>query len=56
MDAMWMETCNEKTMSSFLLPCYHLLANAPLIYDYNFSHIGFEIISYDYHQLCSGLE
>ncbi len=37
---------------------YHVIiyySNAPLIYDYNFFHIGFEVISYDYNQLCSCL-
>jgi hypothetical protein len=30
-------------------------STTPLIYNYNFFHIGFEIISYDYNQLCSHL-
>jgi hypothetical protein len=31
-------------------------SNAPLIYNYNFFHIGFENIFYDYNQLCNCLE
>jgi hypothetical protein len=42
-------------MSSFLLPCHHLLVKCTIIYDYNFFHIGFEVISYDYNQLCNRL-
>ncbi len=56
MDVIWMKTCNEKKMSPSY---YHIIIyywNAPSIYDYNFFHIGFEIIFYDYSQLCSCLE
>ncbi len=40
------------------LSYYHMIiyqSNAPLLYDYNFFHIRFEVISYDYSQLCSCL-
>jgi len=37
MDAIWMKTCNEKKMSSFILPCYNLLVKCTInIYDYKF--------------------
>ncbi len=36
--------------------CPITTSNAPLIYEYNFFHIAFEIISYDYSQLCNHLK
>lgn len=40
-------------------PYYHIIiysSNASIIYDHNFFHVRFEIISYDHSQLCSRLE
>jgi hypothetical protein len=49
MDAIWMKTCNEKITSSFLLSFHCLLIKCPTnLYDYNFLHLGFEVISYYY--------
>ncbi len=51
-----MKTCNEKMMSFFLLPHHHLRTKCTTnIYDYNFFHIGFEVIFYEYNQLPSNL-
>jgi hypothetical protein len=41
MDVIWMESYNEKDV---ILPI--TMSNAPLIYDYNLFHIGFEIYYY----------
>jgi hypothetical protein len=51
MHAIRMKTYNEKTTSSFVLPHHRLLVKCTLIYDYNFLHVGFEIISYYYNAL-----
>jgi hypothetical protein len=51
-----MKISNEKMMSSFLLSHHHLLVKCTTNVYYNFFHIGFEIIFYDYTQLCSHLK
>jgi hypothetical protein len=38
------------------IPITMSLFTAPLIYNYNSFHIGFEVISYDYNKLCSHLK
>jgi hypothetical protein len=57
MNTIWMKICNEKIMLSFL-PSHHdvLVKCTTNLCDYNFFHIGFEVISYDYNQLCRCLE
>ncbi len=51
-DVIWM-----KKNFIFLLLCIIIdWSNATLIYDYNFFHIRFEIISYIYSQLCNCLK
>jgi len=57
MNAIWMKTCNEIFLLSFLLSHHDLLVKYTTnLCDYNFFHIMFEVISYDYNQLCSCLE
>jgi hypothetical protein len=56
-DAIWMKTHNEKMMSSFLLPHHCLLVKyISNIWLQLLFHIGYEVISYDYNELCSCLE
>jgi hypothetical protein len=47
-----MKNCNEKTLSSFLLACHHLLVTNIRPY---FFHTRFEIIFYNYNQLYNHL-
>ncbi len=52
-----MKTCNAKTMLSFLLSHHDVLVKCTItLCDYNFFHVWFEVISYDYNQLWSCLE
>ncbi len=52
-----MKTYNEKTILSFLPSHNDVLVKCTTnLCDYNFFHIGFEVISYDYNQLWSCLE
>jgi len=55
-DAIWMKIYIKKTMSSLLLSHHLLVKCITNIYNYNFFHIGFEIIFYNYSQLCNCLE
>jgi hypothetical protein len=57
MNAIWMKTCNQKTLLSFLSSHHDLLVKCTInLCDYNFFHTGFEVISYDYNQLCNCLK
>jgi hypothetical protein len=47
--------CNNKIMSSFLLPHYHLLIKCTTIIWLQFFSHKIKVISYDYNQLCSCL-
>ncbi len=57
MDAMWMETCNEK--NDVIVPITMLSSTNQMHNWYMtifFFHIRFEIISYDYNKLCNHLQ